>query len=165
VRKEEQQGVSVSSASAGKTVANKGISLDKKREIERRSEAGMRRLEELRRQKKQLARRQKVLQSRHERRLDARRKILIGAMTLDEADKSAVGQAELLSRMDRYLTRDDDRALFELPPLPGKVAKEVLDGPQPSNSGPSSANLNDLLAAALAADARSASNAPHPGAA
>ena len=47
---------------------------------------------------------------------DTRRKILIGAYYLNEAEKNDT-VAELYRRMDGFLTRDKDRELFGLPPL------------------------------------------------
>ena len=47
---------------------------------------------------------------------DTRRKILIGAYYLNEAEKSDT-TAELYRRMDGFLIRDSDRELFGLPPL------------------------------------------------
>ena len=47
---------------------------------------------------------------------DTRRKILIGAYYLNEAEKSDT-TAELYRRMDGFLIRDNDRELFGLPPL------------------------------------------------
>ena len=47
---------------------------------------------------------------------DTRRKILIGAYYLNEAEKNDT-VAELYRRMDGFLIRDNDRELFGLPPL------------------------------------------------
>jgi hypothetical protein len=47
---------------------------------------------------------------------DTRRKILIGAYYLDKAERDDT-VAELYQRMDGFLTRDNDRELFGLPPL------------------------------------------------
>ena len=48
---------------------------------------------------------------------DTRRKILVGAMVLNMADIGAWPKSGLNRRLDAYLTRDDDRALFGLAPL------------------------------------------------
>lgn len=47
---------------------------------------------------------------------DTRRKILIGAYYLDQAERSD-SVVELYRKMDGFLTRDNDRELFGLPPL------------------------------------------------
>ena len=52
-----------------------------------------------------------------ERKQDTRRKILIGAYYLEQAQRDSNQWAELQQIMTRYLTRDSDRRLFELPPL------------------------------------------------
>jgi vacuolar-type H+-ATPase subunit I/STV1 len=47
---------------------------------------------------------------------DTRRKILLGARDIYEAEKSGSVE-ELYRSMDNFLTRDNDRKLFGLPPL------------------------------------------------
>jgi len=47
---------------------------------------------------------------------DTRRKILVGAMVLAEMERSQDIRSEMTAELDRYLSRDDDRALFDLPP-------------------------------------------------
>ena len=48
-----------------------------------------------------------------ERKKDARRKILVGAYYLDQAEKKNT-MDEVKRLMEGYLTRDSDRALFDL---------------------------------------------------
>lgn len=52
-----------------------------------------------------------------ERKQDTRRKILIGAYYLDQAEQNPDQWSQLVKIMADYLTRDSDRRLFELPPL------------------------------------------------
>jgi len=52
-----------------------------------------------------------------ERKKDTRRKILVGAFYLDQAQGNPSQWAELQQRMDSYLSRDSDRQLFQLPAL------------------------------------------------
>lgn len=62
---------------------------------------------------------------------DTRRKILAGAWALRRAEASAEFSAMMLGDLDRiWLTRDDDRALFGLPPLTPeeKAAREAKPG-------------------------------------
>jgi hypothetical protein len=49
---------------------------------------------------------------------DTRRKILAGAMTLEISERDEEARQRFIKQMDKYLTRADDRALFDLPPLP-----------------------------------------------
>lgn len=53
------------------------------------------------------------------RKKDTRRKILIGSMNMERAAKYPDHDQRLKAELDKYLTREDDRALFELPPIPG----------------------------------------------
>jgi hypothetical protein len=53
---------------------------------------------------------------------DTRRKILLGAMLLDQMDKNEGMKKNMIGQLDSYLTRSDERALFDLteksPPAP-----------------------------------------------
>ena len=51
-----------------------------------------------------------------ERKYETRRKILVGALFLDEYRKND-NMSELVKKMDKYLERGSDRKLFDLPPL------------------------------------------------
>lgn len=53
---------------------------------------------------------------RRERKDDTRRKILIGATILARIEAQQLDHADLQAWLHAHLTRDDDRALFELPP-------------------------------------------------
>jgi hypothetical protein len=55
-----------------------------------------------------------------DRKADTRRKILAGAAVLDRAEKDAASKTELHQLLAGFLIRADDRALFELPPLPAE---------------------------------------------
>lgn len=68
---------------------------------------------------------------KQERSSDLRRKILIGAMMLDQA-QTPEASARLRQLIDRYLTRDIDRALFDLPPL--QKAASVTETFEPEGS-------------------------------
>jgi hypothetical protein len=50
-----------------------------------------------------------------ERKKDTRRKVLVGAYYLDKASKDTGGMDAITQKLDGYLTRDSDRALFNLP--------------------------------------------------
>jgi hypothetical protein len=52
-----------------------------------------------------------------ERKQDTRRKILIGAYYLDQAEQNPDQWSQLVKIMADYLTRDSDRSLFELSPM------------------------------------------------
>jgi len=46
---------------------------------------------------------------------ETRRKILVGAMVLEMMEKDEANRHRFMQRLDSYLTRPDDRALFNLP--------------------------------------------------
>ena len=56
--------------------------------------------------------------SAKERKRDTRRKILAGACVLDRADKDPDAARHLRKILDAFLTKPQDRALFDLPPRP-----------------------------------------------
>ena len=58
---------------------------------------------------------------------DTRRKILSGAMTLEISERDQKARQRFIKQMDKYLTRADDRALFDLPPLPLPVAQNTTE--------------------------------------
>ena len=55
-----------------------------------------------------------------ERKSDTRRKVLAGATVLEWAKRDNEFSSRLMAELKRFLVRDDDRALFGLPPLPNK---------------------------------------------
>jgi len=72
-------------------------------------------LKQLKTRQQAIENRKKAIASKRERKADTRRKILIGATVLARIDRKELGQAELKTWLDKHLTRDDDRALFDLP--------------------------------------------------
>ena len=55
-------------------------------------------------------------ESQEERKRETRRKILAGAMVLDRVARGDLSEKLFKADMDRFLERDQDRALFGLPP-------------------------------------------------
>lgn len=55
---------------------------------------------------------------------DKRKKILIGAMVLYEVKENRVAQSWLNEKMDKFLSRTDERQLFGLEPIPEIVKQE-----------------------------------------
>ena len=75
------------------------------------------RLEQLKKQRATLDARIQAAEARSrndERKKDTRRKILVGAYYLEQAESNNQW-AELQQAMNSYLTRDNDRKLFNLP--------------------------------------------------
>lgn len=56
------------------------------------------------------------------RKLDTRRKVLLGAYMLGKIQKDDEFKKQTVNEMDKYLIRDAERALFDLPPLPTRPA-------------------------------------------
>ena len=79
-------------------------------------------VEDAQRKKKSVLEKQiRIAQTRAsslQRKTDARRKILIGAMVLSHVDQKPESNANLLRDLDEFLERDRDRALFDLPNRP-----------------------------------------------
>ncbi|MDQ3270611.1 MAG: mobilization protein [Pseudomonadota bacterium] len=67
--------------------------------------------------KQKVEARKRVAEQKANRSQDTRRKILIGSLFMQRATVSDEAQKKLLALLDPYLTRTDDRALFDLQPL------------------------------------------------
>lgn len=74
-------------------------------------------LKQLKTRQQRIDARARALTSRRARQDDTRRKILIGATVLARIDRHELDHSELQAWLDAHLTRDDDRALFELLPM------------------------------------------------
>ena len=73
-------------------------------------------LKQLKVRQQRLDARARALVSSRARKDDTRRKILIGATVLARIDTNQLDHADLTAWLDSHLSREDDRALFELPP-------------------------------------------------
>src|SRR5690348_12191275 len=71
------------------------------------------RLRELRAQEARRAARQRTEVSRRERARETRRKILLGAWVLSQIDRGKLSRESVWSSLQAYLTRPEDRALFD----------------------------------------------------
>lgn len=85
--------------------------------ITERIEQAEQRLKQLKALKQKQAARERAAASKRERAADTRRKILIGAFYLDQMQRNETLNAQIVQKLDAYLTRNDDRALFDLPPV------------------------------------------------
>jgi len=74
--------------------------------------------------KQEKARKQKIeaqkraIESKTKRASDTRKKILLGAFMLEKMSNNEPFENEILSQLEQYLTRSDDRELFGLAVLP-----------------------------------------------
>jgi hypothetical protein len=67
--------------------------------------------------KQKIEARKRTLESKAQRATDTRKKILVGAFMLDKMEKNEETKIKVLGQLDQYLTRTDDRALFNLPAI------------------------------------------------
>ena len=75
--------------------------------------------------KQKIEARKRTIESKVQRATDTRRKILVGAFMLDRMAKNEETKNKVLGQLDQYLTRDDDRELFGLSPLPSPPTPTV----------------------------------------
>ena len=78
--------------------------------------ARRRKLEEKQARIKAELQRAAARQRERERKRAARRQFLTGRMALDQVERGEVSETVFKAHMDRFLTSDRDRALFDLPP-------------------------------------------------
>lgn len=71
--------------------------------------------------KQKIEARKKTLASKKTRASETRKKILIGALMLEKMDQHEETRIRILAELDQFLTRNSDRALFNLSDLPGKL--------------------------------------------
>lgn len=76
-------------------------------------------LKQAKAQKQKLEARKRAAERKVERSQDTRRKILVGAAILAKVEREEWPRDKLLAMLDAALVREDDRALFDLPPLAG----------------------------------------------
>ena len=67
---------------------------------------------------------QRNKESQLKRKRDTRRKILLGALVMNLMDSGELSREKMMEELDAYLTKDIDRALFDLPPRNEKKKKE-----------------------------------------
>ena len=80
--------------------------------------------------------------STEDRKNDTRRKILLGAMLQNRLEKRKLSQQKMTDWMSEFLTRDDDRALFQLAKIDSIASSEIdnteiaiIDSPDLHESG------------------------------
>ena len=66
---------------------------------------------------KEQLKKEKTKQNARQRKTDTRKKILLGAMLMHWVETGEFNEAELLKGLDKFLTRESDRALFGLPEI------------------------------------------------
>ncbi len=62
----------------------------------------------------------KALNSEERRKKETRQKILLGSWVLNQIEAGEMVKEEVMAKMDKYLTKNIDRKVFDLPPLEKK---------------------------------------------
>lgn len=83
--------------------------------IEDKIKAQEEKLKQLKAQKQQIEARKRAAAAKITRQQDTRRKVLAGAMMLEMMERDENTRQRFMQRLDNYLTRPDDRSLFNLP--------------------------------------------------
>jgi hypothetical protein len=81
--------------------------------IEKKIEAQLEKLKQLKAQKQAIEAREKTKQREQERKEDTRRKILLGSYLIKKMQNEA-NKEKILAELNEYLTEDRDRQLFNL---------------------------------------------------
>ena len=87
---------------------------DKIKDIE---EKAVKQIKQLKAKLEQIEARKLTALMKGNRASETRRKILAGALILEIMEKDEAAKTRFMNQLDKYLTRDDDRALFNLKPL------------------------------------------------
>lgn len=74
-------------------------------------------LQQLKLRQQRLEARKRAGEALRERKATTRRKILVGGVVLAKVQQGEIDREQYLGWLDQVLTRADDRALFDLPPL------------------------------------------------
>lgn len=87
--------------------------------IDKKIEAQLEKLKQLKAQKQAIEARERTKQKEQERKNDTRRKILLGSMFLKKMKNDPSFELVTKEALDKYLTEDRDRQLFNLPNIDG----------------------------------------------
>ena len=82
--------------------------------------------EKLIKQKEKIENKLRIIRSKEasrKRKIDTRKKILIGGTIMAAVKNNDTEWKRIKKLLDKYLTSDRDRELFQLPPLPKEEAK------------------------------------------
>ena len=84
--------------------------------IEKKIEAQLEKLKQLKAQKQAIDAREKTKQKEQQRKDDTRRKILLGSYLIKKMQNEA-NKEKILAELNEYLTENRDRQLFDLPDI------------------------------------------------
>ena len=83
--------------------------------LEKKIEAQLEKLKQLKARKQAIEAREKSKQKEQERKDDTRRKILLGSYLIKKMNDNEANKEKILAELNEYLTEDRDRQLFGLP--------------------------------------------------
>ena len=84
--------------------------------IEKKIEAQLEKLKQLKAQKQAIEARERTKQKEQQRKDDTRRKILLGSYLIKKMQNQA-NKEKILAELNEYLTENRDRQLFDLPDI------------------------------------------------
>jgi hypothetical protein len=84
--------------------------------LDERIKAQEEKLKQLKALKQKQEAQKRAAEAKRTRTEDTRRKVLIGAMMLEHMAKNDATKESVMGKLNAFLTRADDRALFDLPP-------------------------------------------------
>lgn len=76
------------------------------------------RLAQLKLRQERVQARKRARDAERERKAETRRKFVVGSVVLDRVKRGELDEGQLRAWLDGAVTRKEDRALFDLPPLP-----------------------------------------------
>ncbi|MDM5182026.1 mobilization protein [Massilia sp. DJPM01] len=101
--------------------------------LEEKIVAAETKLKQLKAEQQKVEARKKAVEVKRKRQDDTRRKILAGAVLLDQMVDEKWPKATFTAMMDKALTRNEDRALFELPAISETDIEEKAPEPKSEN--------------------------------
>jgi hypothetical protein len=90
------------------------------------------RLQQLKLRQQRIDARKRAITGNRERKVETRRRILVGALVLEKIQQGEMDKNKLLAWLDEALTRTSDRVLFDLPPV-APDAGAVVAGTSPTD--------------------------------
>lgn len=101
--------------------------------------------EQLKAKEAKIAARKRTAESKVARKLETRKRVLLGAMTLDLMKRNPESSENIMKRMDEFLSRDDERAIFGLAPKVRGNSNGGSAGAQQAHAGAGTAQAASLV--------------------
>lgn len=101
--------------------------------------------EQLKAKEAKIAARKRTAESKLARKLETRKRVLLGAMTLDMMKRSPATVENIMRRLDAFLTRDDERAVFGMGPKVNGNPNGGSAGAQQAHAGAATAQAASVV--------------------